>query len=122
MIKRVHIFMIILTLGLLLLPGLTYACVAQSEKECCKKEMAAKSEHKQCSEESHSTGQSDSCNGKCGHANCTSTTANYNSVVLTDFIFNHNTFDFSTIKQNFYTTVTFISSGYTSLWFIPKIS
>jgi hypothetical protein len=122
MFKRVHIYIIILTLGLLLLPSLTYACGTQSEKECCKKEMTSKSEHKQCSEESHSNNQSDSCNGKCGHSNCTSVNANYSSVVFNDFDLTHNIFVFSTKKQNFYTTITFISSGYSSLWLIPKIS
>lgn len=120
--KKLHAYIIILILGLLLLPSLTYACGTQSKKECCKKEMTSKSEHKECSEESHSKNQNDNCNGKCGHANCTSVTANYSSFVFNEFDFTHNTFDFSTIKQNFYNTTTFVSSGYTSIWLIPKIS
>jgi len=120
--KKLHTYIIILTLGLFLLPSLTYACGTQSEKGCCKKETASTTEKKDCCDKSRSSDENDNCNGKCGHANCTSVTANYSSVVFNEFDFTHNTFDFSTIKQNFYNTTTFVSSGYTSIWLIPKIS
>ncbi|MEC5165529.1 hypothetical protein RCH18_001260 [Flavobacterium sp. PL11] len=122
MIKKFHLYLIILTLGLLLLPSLSYACGTQSEKECCKKETTAKQEHKECSEESHATNPSDNCNGKCGHANCTTTSVNVNLAVFNEFDFTYTHFDFLNEKQNFYTTITFISSGFSSLWLIPKIS
>jgi hypothetical protein len=119
--KKFHIFFIMLLLGAFLLPSVTFACETTSEKACCKKEVPAKSEKKKCCKDSSSKKEDKGCNGKCGHSNCTSAAVHSVFAVFTDVEFNGNLFDFSSEKQNFYHTKTFISSGFSSLWLIPKI-
>jgi hypothetical protein len=122
MTKKLHIYIIILTLSLFLLPSLTYACGTLLEKKCCKKEMSAKSKPHKCSEKSHAADNNNGCDGKCGHSNCTTTSININFAMFNEFDLAYNIFDFTSEKQNFSTTTTFISAGYSSLWLIPKIS
>ncbi len=120
--KRFHTFIIMLTLGFFLMPAVSFACEMKTEKACCKKEVSAKSEKKDCCKDGHSHGEQKSCEGKCGHSNCTSTAStSTSSAVLNDFSFTSNAFDFSTEKQKFQDSKTFISSGFSSLWLIPKI-
>ncbi|PKB15870.1 hypothetical protein [Flavobacterium sp. 5] len=119
--KRLHIFIIILTLGFFLLPALTYACGTKSEKDCCKKEVSSKSEKKECSKNNHSKDKSDNCGGKCGHTNCTTSSVNFSIISFSEIEFKDNNFDFSDEKSKFYDSETFITSGFTSVWLPPKI-
>lgn len=120
--KRLHIIIIILTLGFFLSPTLSYACGNKTEKSCRKTETTSKTEKKDCCNDNHSKNNDNSCGGKCGHRNCTtSTSVNFSIVSFNDFKFNNNNFDFSLEKQNFYYSKTNISSGFTSIWLIPKI-
>ena len=121
MTNKLHLYIIILTLGLFLLPSLTYACGTQSKKECCKKETTSKQEHKACSEESHFADKNSGCDGKCGHSNCTTTSVLVSLALFNDNEFAYTFFNYSNDKQKFYSSKTFISSGFTSLWLIPKI-
>lgn len=116
--KKFHIFIIILTLGLFLLPTVNYACGIKIEKDCCKKEYSSKTEKKECCNKSQSNKK---CDGQCGHSNCTNTTINYSLISLNEIDFKNNNFDFSTKKEKFYHSQTFISSGFTSVWLPPKI-
>ena len=123
MIKRIHIVIIILTLGFFLLPTLSHACGTKTGKSCCAKEKTSKIEKKDCCNSSNSKDKDNGCEGKCGHPNCTSSTSINFSLISTfeiDFtIFN---FNFLSEKQKFYNSKTFISSGFSSVWLIPKIS
>ena len=119
--KNFHTYLLLFTLGFFLLPSVSFACEMKSEKACCKKEVPAKSEKKACCKDAPSDNENKSCKGKCGHSNCTSTSASSTFAILNDFVFNSNAFDFSTEKQKFYNYKTFISSGFSSLWLIPKI-
>ncbi len=120
--KRLHMLIIILTLGYFLLPTMSYACGTKSEKSCCKKEISSKTEKKDCCKNKQSKDQDNSCGGKCGHSNCTaSTSVNFSIISFYEIEFNNNNFDFSTEKQKFYHSETFISSGFTSVWLPPKI-
>ena len=119
--KRVHIFFIMLLLGAFLSPSMSYACGTTAEKSCCKKEIPAKTDKKKCCKDSSSKNENKGCNGKCGHSNCTSTAAYSIFLVDTEIRFASITPDFSNEKQNFYSSKTFISSGFSSLWLIPKI-
>ena len=121
MIKKLHIYFVILTLGLFLVPSLTYACGTQSEKECCKMETTSKQEHKGCSEESHAADKNSGCDGQCGHSNCTTTSVQVSLALFSQNEFAYTFFNFPNEKQKFYSSKTFISSGHTSLWLIPKI-
>ena len=64
MIKKLHIYLIISTLGLFLLPSLTYACGTQSEKECCKKEKTSSCHSTSSKNKSEKNNCGDDCN-KC---------------------------------------------------------
>jgi hypothetical protein len=119
--KRLHIFIIILTLGFFLLPAMTYACGTKSEKECCKKEVSSKFEKKECNKNNHSKDKNDSCGGKCGHSNCTTSSVNFSIISSSEIDFKDNNFDFCLEKPKFYDSETFISSGFTSVWLPPKI-
>lgn len=121
--KRLHILIIILTLGLFSSPTLSYACGTKTEKSCCKKETTSKTVKKDCCNGKNSKDQDNSCGGKCGHSNCTSSTSmNFSLISTFEIDFNSINFDFSSEKQKFYNTKTFISSGFSNVWLIPKIS
>jgi hypothetical protein len=119
--KRVHILVVIV--GFLLMPALTFACGCHSEKKSCDKEVAAKSDKMDCCQKN--TPSKDKthkgCNGKCGHSNCVTTSTQY-SAVFFELKFNNHNFDFQVKNQNYSNSNTEITSGYTSLWLIPKIS
>lgn len=119
--KRLHIIIIILTLGFFLSPTLSYACGNKTEKSCCKKETSTKTEKKDCCNGKHSKDKNNSCGGKCGHSNCTTSTVTFSLISFNEIIFKNNNFDFSEEKSKFYHSETFISSGYTSVWLPPKI-
>lgn len=121
--KRLHILIIILTLGFFLSPTLSYACGAKTEKFCCKKVKTFKTEKKDCCNGRNSKDKDNSCGGKCGHSNCTSSTSiNFSLISTFEIDFNSANLDFSSEKQKFYNTKTYVSSGFSSVWLIPKIS
>ena len=119
--NRLHILIIILTLVILTVPTLSYACGTKTEKSCCKKKTISKTEKKDCCKNKQSKNQDDSCGGKCGHSNCTASTVNFSLISFYEIEFKNNNFYFSTDKSNFYHSETFISSGFTSVWLPPKI-
>ncbi|WP_160373183.1 hypothetical protein [Flavobacterium hydrocarbonoxydans] len=124
---RLHIIIIILTLGFFMLPTSSYACGTKTEKSCCKKETTKKSEKKSekkdCCKNKDSKDKHNSCGGKCGHSNCTpSTSVNFSIISFYEINFKNNSFDFSEEKSKFYHSKTFISSGFHSIWLIPKIA
>ncbi len=116
--NRFYILVLVL-FGFLLMPNSTFACGNKSEKHC-KKETTSKTEKKSCCDKSDSK---KGCGGKCGHSKC-----GCPSSVITAFNFSGeihfktNNFDFISEKQKFSNSETFISSGFYSLWLIPKIS
>ena len=120
--KQLHIIIIILMLGFFL-PTTSYACGTKNEKSCCNKENSSKTEKKDCCNRKHSKDKDNSCGGKCGHSNCTSSSSvNFSIISFYEINFKNNTFDFSTKKSKFYHSENFISSGFTSVWLPPKIS
>jgi hypothetical protein len=125
MTKKFHIFIAFVLIGFFLIPnGAVYACEKEVVKSCCNKEMSSsKTEKKDCCKESnHSKNKDkDSCGGKCGHSNCTVASANYTVLFLNEIKLSNN-FDFSEKKQNYFHSQTNLSSGFYSIWLIPKIS
>jgi hypothetical protein len=113
--------LIMLTLGFFLLPMFSHACGLKAEKACCTKEVSSKSNAKKCCKDNSTNNEHKGCDGKCGHANCTSASVLTLFAVFTDVVFSANVFDFSDEKQQFHDLKTFISSGFSSLWLIPKI-
>lgn len=123
MMKKFHILVLYMTLGFFLMPALSMACEMKSEKSCCNKEMSSKDTTKDCckkSKESKSKNHEGSCNGKCGHNNCTTSSVQFN-LAFFDVNFKNNNFYFSEKEQNFIHSEVNLSSGYSSLWLIPKI-
>ena len=119
--NRLHIIIIILTLGVFLSPTLSYACGTKTEKSCCKNETSSKTEKNDCCNGKHSKNKDNSCGGKCGHSNCTTSSVTFSIISFNEIKFKNNSFDFSTEKPKFYHSKTFISSGFTSVWLPPKI-
>ena len=103
------------------LPTSSYACGNKTEKSCCKKETSSKTEKKDCCNGKHSKDKDNSCGGKCGHSNCTTSLITFSLISLNEIQFKNNNFDFSIEKPKFYHSETFISSGFTSVWLPPKI-
>ena len=104
-----------------MLPDSTYACGTKSEKLCCKQETTSKTEKKDCCKKKQSKNQDNSCEGKCGHSNCTSSSVNFSIISLYEIEFKNDIFAFSIEKPKFYHSKTFISSDYSSVWLPPKI-
>ncbi|MGV9004330.1 hypothetical protein [Flavobacterium sp.] len=119
--KKLHIYIIILTLGFFLLPNLNYGCGAKVEKKCCKQETSSKIENKECCNGKDSNKKDKPCGGKCGHSNCTASSVSLSIISPDEFKINASAFDFSTEKPKIYNSKTFISSGFTSVWSPPNI-
>jgi hypothetical protein len=118
--KQLHILITMLMLGFFL-PTLSYACGTKTEKSCWKKETTSKTEKKDCCKNKQSKDKDNSCGGKCGHSNCTTSTLTFSLISFYEIEFNNNNFDFSIEKPKFYHSETFISSGFSSVWLPPKI-
>ena len=121
--KKYH-FIVLVMLGIFFMSNNTYACGSCSEKHTSKKEMASKEKKDSCCDsDSHSkTKKHGGCGGKCGHSKCACPSASNGFTVSSELFLKKNIIDFSSEKQNYYNTETFISSGFYSLWLIPKIS
>lgn len=112
-----------IAVGFFLIPAISMACEMKSGKSCCNKEMSSKENSKDCckkSKESKDKNHDGSCNGKCGHNNCIPSTVQLN-LAFFEIKFKNNNFDFSEKEQNFIHSEANLSSGYSSLWLIPKI-
>jgi len=103
-------------------PSVSHACGIKTEKSCCKKETTSKTEKKDCCKSKESKEKDNSCGGKCGHSNCTTTASvNYSLISFSEIQFNNNALAFTIEKPKFYHLETLISSGFTSTWLPPKI-
>ncbi len=125
MIKSFYLITLLLTLGFYIVPSGGYACSKNSvstEKSCCSTEKPSKSCDKECCKNKQSKDNHDGCGGKCGHSNCTITAVSLSFILANEIMFNQINFDFSVEKQKIFTPETIISTGFFSLWIIPKIS
>lgn len=121
--KNFHKLILMITLGFFLMPALSMACEMKSEKSCCNKEMSSKDNSNDCCKKTKDSKKNDhdnGCNGKCGHNNCTTSSMQFN-LAFFDVKFNNNNFDFSKKEQNYIHSEDNLSSGFSSLWLIPKI-
>lgn len=120
--NKLH-FLTIVLFGFLLMPSNTFACGNDSSKHSCKKEVSSKTDKDDCCRgDNHSKNEKGGgCNGKCGHSNCVTISIQF-SVVFFEIQFKNNNFDFSEKKSNYFNSEDNLSSGFSSLWLIPKIS
>jgi hypothetical protein len=112
--------------GFLINPSEAYACGTKSvktEKTCCKEQLSSKKKSKSCCGSASTDNEDNSCNGKCGNSNCTTTASvGFSLLVYSEIEFTNNNFDFSTKKAKFFHSENLLSDGFASIWLIPKIS
>ncbi|HKO76062.1 MAG TPA: hypothetical protein VJU52_02530 [Flavobacterium sp.] len=115
--------LIILLFGFLLMPNGAFACDNNSTKHSSKKEISSKKcDDDCCKKDNHSKNKKhNGCDGKCNHSKCACASFGHTSIVITEWNINNELFNFCSEKQNFYNFETSISSGFYSLWLIPKI-
>ncbi|WP_406843460.1 hypothetical protein [Flavobacterium soyae] len=120
--KRFYIILIVL-FGLFLMPTVTFACEKIVVNHSCTKETSKTQKDDCCCKANHSKDKNhDGCGGKCGHSMCgCGSVCNGGISFLNELQFKSNSFNFYSEKQKFYSSETFISSGFHSLWLIPKI-
>lgn len=106
------------------MPGNAFACENNSAKHSCKKEISSKTCNDDCcNKNGHSKAKNnEGCGSKCNHSKCGCTSSSNTSISITEWNSSTNCFNFSPEKQKFYNFETSISSGFNSLWLIPKIS
>ena len=126
MTKKFHILLLIVTIGFFLMPTLSYSCEMKSKKACCNKEISSTIDKMDCCKNSNHSKSKDKdhdggCNGKCGHSNCTTSSFHF-SVAFFEIQFKNNNFDFSKKEHNYFNSETNLSSGFSTIWLIPKIS
>lgn len=114
----------ILLFGFLLMPSSSFACEKNSSKHSTKKEISSKMCNDNCcKKDSHSkTKNHEGCGSKCNHSKCGCASSCNISVSIIEWNIDANRFNFPSTKQDFYEYETDISSGFNSLWLIPKIS
>jgi len=109
------------------MPKTAMACgnktASTQQTECSKEKMEPQESKKKecCGAQSKSKENKKTCNGKCGHSGCSTTSAPTMAFMIFEAIIPMNCFDFSIEKQKIYTTTGILSEGYSSLWCIPKI-
>jgi hypothetical protein len=111
--------MLFITLSFLVNPAYTYACHNVQHKETSEKEESSCS--KKCCEKKNTKEEKHTCDGKCHHSGCNTST--FPNIILhsNEFDLQNDVFNFA-LKNTFsyYQEVT-LSSGFTSIWLKPKI-
>jgi hypothetical protein len=115
---------VFVVLGFIMMPSTVFACGNNySKKTSCTKEVSSKPKEKDCcdSHNNKNSKQHSGCSGKCGHSNCNIPLVQV--AIFTPITAKINTmaFFFYIEKGNFNVLETTISSGFQSLWLIPKI-
>jgi hypothetical protein len=110
--------------GFLMMPDAAFACKKKySDTTSCEIEVSSKNKNTDCCKTASNTKgkHHNGCGGKCGHTNC-----NIPAVQIAFFapfvseINNKLTF-FYTKKVKYFNLESSISSGFQSVWLIPKI-
>lgn len=119
--KKFHIIFLVL-LGFLLTPATGFACGKHS-KHSCKKEASQNQKDNCCENGKHSGTDHNGCGGKCGHSSCGCAAVCGSGIIFTrEMDLQKRIISSYSQKQKFYEAETPISSGFFSLWLIPKIS
>lgn len=119
--KNIHVLVIVL-FGLFLAPSYSFACEKRSAKQTSTKETSSKIDNDDCCKNGfHSkTKNHKGCGGKCNHSKCGCASFCSTSISINEW--DIDLFNFSSKRQTFFNRKASISSGFNSLWFIPKIS
>lgn len=121
--NRFHVIAIIV-FGFLLIPSVSFACENNSTKHYPIIETSAKiNKDDCCANDNYSKDSNDEgCSGKCCHSKCGCVSHCNSSISINYLKFANNAFNFRSKKQKDFHLETYISSGFFSLWLIPKIS
>lgn len=108
--------------ALCIMPNEAKAC--DNGKKFCKKEMSDSETKKNCcGTGDHSKNDHSGCNGKCGHSSCVNPIVSFAGAVPPTITINvHKGEASSTEKQQFFYRQPRLTSGYYTIWLIPKIS
>ena len=118
------IYIALLTLiGFLLTPTDTYACGAKSEQteNTGTKQSNTEKDNKDCcnTDKEHCDKHGKNCNGKCGNPDCNCPTSCTNFTI--PFFAQLSQAKIILSKPKFHYQEAFYSSGFTSIWLLPKI-
>lgn len=110
--------LLMLLFGFFLVPNKTIACTMKVENICNK---VSSSESKSCckTHDNSSTKQNNGCTSKCNHS---TTSSIFHFGVIQPITMDIKVNLIWIENQNFYYSKTTISSGYISIWVIPKIA
>jgi hypothetical protein len=124
MIKIFHKAVLLMLLGFFLMPSISFACEMKSEQSCCNQEMSSNSEKMDCcKKEQQSKGKKDNENkGKSKQSSCNCFVFHISVIIPFETESKFLCVDFLDKKDKFNQTETTISSGFSSIWLIPKIS
>ena len=119
-----HIVLLIVTFGFFLIPSLASACEMKSGKSCCSKEISSSNEKMDCCKKANHSKEKkeEGCSGKTKHSSCTCSVFHINVILPTQNEAKVLCFNFLDKKDKFIEKETPISSGFSSIWLIPKIS
>jgi hypothetical protein len=120
-----NIYILVLAVfGFLMMSDTAFACKKKySDKTSCEKEVSSKKENTDCCKTANTTKgkHQNGCGGKCGHSNCNIPIAQVAFfTAFTSEIDTKNLF-YYTKKAKYFNLEALISSGFQSIWLIPKI-
>ena len=125
MIKKFQIAVLMVTLGFYLMPMVTFACETESSKSCCDKEMSSSKmgEMDCCKNANHSKEkQNHKSDRKTNHSTCNCFVFHINVILPFETQSKVICLNFLDKKDKFNEKETNLSSGFHSIWLIPKIS
>ncbi|WP_348814003.1 hypothetical protein [Flavobacterium maritimum] len=116
------LMLLLISFSIFQMYGNGFACIEnkiKTEESCCKKEIRLEIEKKYCSHLSSVCKKE--CHDKFGHSTSTTNSSTHFSIInAIDINFHNNNFSFSLEKLKFHHLETFFSSGFNSIWIIPK--
>lgn len=115
-----YCILLIIVFGFFITPNSVFAC----GMKCCAKETTITKVNKGCCEKSSDSKEKshDGCGKKCPPSSCKCPVFHNSIVMPFDTILKSMCFNFSTKKKLNLDDETNLSSGFHSLWLIPKIS
>ena len=125
-LSKYIIVFIFMGLGLLLVPGITYACAKKTvyhKQASCSKDDSKNEEQKDCcnTDSAKTDGHEQDCKDTCNHSSCRCSTPSTSLGLDTFNEFCTASHFTETRKQKFCFRETYYSSGYLSIWLPPKI-
>jgi hypothetical protein len=123
MTKKFHIIVLTAMFGFFLIPSIASACEMNSGKSCCGKEMTTSNEKKDCCQKANHSNEkkNEGCGGNAKHSSCHCSILQINVILPIET--KNQVFAFVLLdkKDKFIDRETPISSGFSSIWLIPKI-